>query len=203
MAMEQKKNQTERSGNRDTSTIFTERVGDVSIRMMLDIRNRKLKDPKDDSFPLCLRFVLGGQRYHYKLGEQFTEEELKAIRLSTGFGEKMEEGKETRFQTKMRLNSTFMQYVQTVRTLNDTGSLTLDRIKTALTGRSSESSLVEFWNSIVERKRAAGQIGTANSYLNALKSFVEHTKFTPKDGFNVDSTVVNKWIDGMTKKLVR
>ena len=189
-----------KNGYHDSSALFSERVGDVSIRLMLDIRNRKLKNPQDDAFPLCIRFVMDGKRTYYRLGEQFTEEELKAIRLSTGHGEKIVEGKETRFQTKMRLNSVFMTHVQMVRKLDDTGTLTLPRIMTALTGKSSNSSLVEFWQNIINYKREHGQASTALSYMNALKSFVEHTKFKAKDGFNVDSTTVRKWHNGLLKK---
>ena len=66
--------------NNESSAIFSERVGDVSIRMMFDIRNRKKKD--NDKFPLCIRFVLNGSRTYYRLGESYSEEVLKAIRLS-------------------------------------------------------------------------------------------------------------------------
>lgn len=188
------------SANAESSAIFSEKVGDVSIRMMLDIRNRKQKDPDDIEFPLCIRFVLDGKRSYYRLGESFTEEELKAIRLSSGFGEKTTAGKETRFQTKMRLNSTFMQYVATVRGLAETGPLTLSRIITALTGKSDVSSIIDVWENYLKEKIEMGKVGTAHTHDTALKSFIEITKFKKSDGFAVDSDLVRKWGEGMKKK---
>lgn len=182
----------------ESSVIFSERVGDVSIRMMLDIRNRKKKD--DDRFPLCIRFVLNGSRSYYRLGEGYSEDELKAIRLSTGFGEKIVDGTETRFQTKMRLNSTFMQYVETVRNLAETGQLTLSRIITALTGKSDESSLIAVWENYIAEKKRIGKVGTADTHIMSLKSFMEITGFKKKDGFTVDSQLVRKWEEGMKRK---
>jgi len=188
------------STNAESSAIFSEKVGDVSIRMMLDIRNRKQKEPDDMEFPLCIRFVLDGKRSYYRLGESYTEEELKAIRLSSGFGEKGVAGKETRFQTKMRLNSTFMQYVAIVRNLAETGPLTLSRITTALTGKSDVSSLIDVWENYIKEKIEMGKVGTADTHRNALRSFVEITKFKKKDGFAVDADLVRKWGAGMKKR---
>lgn len=184
--------------NNESSAIFSERVGDVSIRMMLDIRNRKKKD--NDKFPLCIRFVLNGSRTYYRLGESYSEEELKAIRLSTGFGEKIINGTETRFQTKMRLNSTFMQYVETVRNLAETGQLSLSRIMTALTGKSDVSSFIDVWENYIAEKKRIGKIGTADSHLMSLKSFMSITGFKKTDGFAVDANLVRKWEEGMKKK---
>ena len=197
-----KKNQNagKEVGNRDSSAIFSERVGDVYIRMMLDIRNRAKNYTEHTPIPLCIRFVLDGKRAYYRLGEQYTEDELVAIRLSTGHGEKIVEGKETRFQTKMRLNSMFMQYVQMVQNLDNTGALTLERIMTALTGKSHESSLVEFWQHIIDYKMEHGQAGTGKNYQHALNSFKEHLKYTPKNGFSIDHTVVRKWETALRNK---
>lgn len=180
--------------------MFSERVGDVSIRMMLDIRNRFKKEVGDDMFPLCIRFVLNGKRSYYRLGESFSEKEIMYIRLSTGYGEKVVNGKETRFQTKMRLNSVFMKYVQVVRQLSETGQLTLPRIMTALTGKSDVSSLLDVWEAYIADKIANGKVGTSDTYRAALHSFVHITKFKKSDGFSIDSNLVRKWEDGMRKK---
>jgi len=186
--------------NNESSEIFRERIGDVSIRMMLDIRNRNKKESGDDTFPLCIRFVLNGKRSYYRLGESFSEKELRAIRLSTGYGEKSVDGKETRFQIKMRLNSTFMKYVETVRQLSETGQLSLSRIMTALTGKSDVSSLIDVWEGYIENKVKIGKIGTADNYRNALRSFLKITNFKKTDGFAIDSNLVRKWDEGMRKR---
>lgn len=185
--------------NNESSAIFSERIGNVSIKMMLDIRNRKERWEATPAFPLCIRFVQDGKRLYYRLGEQYTEKELKSIRLSTGFGEQHEDGKETRFQTKMRLNSTFMQYVGTVQDLSVTGKLTLERINTALTGKSKDKSLIGVWEEIIQSKLDAGKIGTASSYSTALHSFRKITKFSSSNGFTIDSAIVRKWQKGMEK----
>lgn len=189
-----------RKTNSESSALFSERVGDVSIRMMLDIRNRKDKDSEDESLPLCIRFVLNGKRSHYRLGENFSEREMRTIRLSTGYGEKSVDGKETRFQTKMRLNSSFMKYVETVRQLSETGQLSLARIMTALTGKSDVSSLIDVWEGYIAEKISIGKVGTADNYRNSLRSFESITNFKKSDGFSIDSSIVRKWEDGMRKR---
>lgn len=186
--------------NNESSVIFSERIGNVSIKMMLDIRNRKDKDDAHPSFPLCIRFVQDGKRLYYRLGEQYTEKELKAIRLSTGFGEQHDDNHETRFQTKMRLNSTFMQYVGIVQDLSGTGKLTLNRISTILTSKSKDKSLIGIWEGIIQEKLDAGKVGTANSYTTALHSFKKLTKFSSSDGFAIDASIVRKWQKGMERK---
>lgn len=188
------------TSNSESSVIFSERIGNVSVRMMLDIRNRIMRKETNPSFPLCIRFVQDGKRLYYRLGEEYTEKELKAIRLSTGFGDQHEEGRETRFETKMRLNSTFMQFVSTVRDLSETGKLTLDRISTALTGKSKDKSLIGAWEAIIQDKIDAGKVGTADSYKTALHSFKKITHFSSSDGFAIDASIVRKWQRGMEKK---
>lgn len=78
--------------NKQPSALFSERVGKISIRMMLDIRNRKTMIGDDPVLPLCIRFVQDGKRLYHRLGEQYTEKELKAIKLSTGYGIQREDG---------------------------------------------------------------------------------------------------------------
>lgn len=185
--------------NNESSVIFSERIGNVSIKMMLDIRNRKDKTEAMPVFPLCIRFVQDGKRLYYRLGEQYSEKELKAIRLSSGFGEQHEEGKETRFQIKMRLNSTFMQYVDVVQNLSVTGKLTLERINTSLTGKCKDKSLIGVWEEIIQSKLDAGKVGTASSYSTSLRSFKKITKFSSSKGFAIDSATVRKWQKGMEK----
>ena len=186
--------------NKQPSALFSERVGKISIRMMLDIRNRKTMIGDDPVLPLCIRFVQDGKRLYHRLGEQYTEKELNAIKLSTGYGMQREEGKETRFQTKMRLNSIFTEYVTLVQDLSNTGLLTIDRIETALTGKSKDRSLIGIWEAMIQERLDAGKVGTANSYATALHSFIKFTHFTSKDGFAIDANVVRKWQKGMEKK---
>jgi hypothetical protein len=66
--------------------------------------------------------------------------------------------------------------------LNETGALTLDRIKTALTGRCESTSFIATWEEVVQEKREMDKVGTANNYELALKNFKRHTGVDYVDG---------------------
>lgn len=79
----------------------------------------------------------------------------------------------------------------------ETGPLTIDRIKTALTGRSESSFFIGVWEEIIAEKRKAGKAGTADCYEGVLKSFREITGFGHQDGFAIDTPLINRWVEGM------
>ena len=181
----------------ENPTLFEERVGVCSITMCLDKRHPK--GDEDESFPLCVRFTILRSRYYHSLGEKCTASLLAKIASSTGQGER-KFGKETNYERQNRLLDVFNSFVNTVVELNQTGPLTLDRIKTALTGRCQSTSFISVWEEIIAEKRKAGKAGTADSYESVLNSFKRFTGFDYKDGFAIDSSLIKKWVDGMNEK---
>ena len=188
-----------KSTNRDkgTSLLFEERVGTCNIAMCLDKRNPARAEK--DSYPLSVRFTIYDSRYYYRLGEKYTPSELAKISKSVANREK-HTGDETSFECKVRLQEVFTSMVRTVTSVNETGMLTLDRIKTALTGRCESNSFVSVWENIIDAKRQGDKAGTAEVYETALRCFKEITKVSYSDGFTIDAAVIQKWVDGMTEK---
>ena len=151
-----------------TYTLFEERVGICYISLGLDTRHPK--GEKDEAFPLCARFTILRSRYYYNLGEKCSSSQLAKVAKATGQGERRV-GIETNYERQTRLLEVFNNFVVTVVNLNETGPLTIDRIKTALTGRSESSSFIGVWEEIIAEKRKAGKAGTADCYEGVLKSF--------------------------------
>lgn len=83
--------------------------------------------------------------------------------------------------------------------LNKTQSLTIDAIRTYLTGEQQygevSMSFVGMWENIINRMKIEGRVGTAENYQWALNSF---NRIVGKvAGFKVDKNVIAKWDDGM------
>lgn len=176
----------------EKSMLFSERVGICSITLGLDKRH----EPVNDAFPLCMRFAITGKLYYFFVGEKCTVAELAKVAKANGHGEQKKDN-ESNFERQVRLQQMFASYVQMVEMLNQTGALTIDRIKTALTGRCSSTSFISVWETVIQEKIDAGKAGTAHSYTNALKCFKELTGYSYKDGFTLDATMVNKWAESM------
>lgn len=181
----------------ENPTLFEERVGVCSISMCLDKRHPR--GEKDEYFPLCVRFTILRTRYYHSLGEKCSASLLAKIASSTGQGER-KLGIETNYERQSRLLEVFNSFVNIVVDLNQTGPLTLDRIKTALTGRCQATSFISVWEQIISEKREAGKAGTADSYEGVLNCFKRITGFDYKDGFAVDSFLIKKWVDGMEER---
>ena len=151
---------------------------------------------------MCIRFTIYDSRYYYRLGERCTQAELDKLSKSQGNREKRV-GTETTFERKIRLQEVFTSMVNVVTTVNERGMLTLDRIKIALTGRCETASFLSVWEEIINEKRSIGKAGTAENYENAYRCFTSITGFSYADGFAVDSTLINKWIDGMVERNIK
>ena len=185
--------------NKETeiSILFEERVGTCNIAMCLDKRNPARAEK--DSYPLAVRFTIYDSRYYYRLGEKYTATELAKIRKSVANREKSY-GNETSFESKVRLQEVFTSMIRTVTNVNETGILTLERIKTALTGRCENNSFISVWEGIINIKRQDDKAGTAEVYETALKNFKEITKVSYSDGFSIDVAVIQKWVEGMNDR---
>ena len=142
-----------------TNKLFSTKVGVCNISMILDVRHSK----GDGEYPLCLCFSIDRKRYYYPLGESYSHEGLARISNATGQGE--HKGiNETNFERKQRLSNTFSNYITLIEELDETGVLTLDRIKTMLTGKTKSCSFVDEWEKVIEELLRTGRAGTADNY---------------------------------------
>ena len=180
---------------RIASKLFSARVGMCSISMMLDVRHSKDKN----DHPLSLCFSINRKRVYHSLGERYTHEELARILNATGQGERKGEC-ETNFEKKQRLAGVFDTYVKTIQELNETEALTLDRISTALTGRTKSSSFIEEWEKVIDDLKQKGKVGTSTSYRCGLRCFLRLSGFTRFEGFTLSKEVIDRWIVAMTEK---
>lgn len=184
-----------KKSSNEASILFEERVGICYIAMCLDKRNpaRIVKS----EYPLCMRFTIQRTRYYHSIGEKCTPKELARVAVATGQGER-KTSEETFYERQTRLQEVFVSFVKTVVNINETGPLTIDRIKTALTGRCESTSFIGVWEEIIAEKRKIGKAGTGDAYRSALNSFKELTGFSYADGFAVDTALVNRWVDALT-----
>ena len=178
-----------------TNKLFSTKVGVCNISMILDVRHSK----GDGEYPLCLCFSIDRKRYYYPLGESYSHEGLARILNATGQGE--HKGiNETNFGRKQRLSNTFSNYITLIEELDETGVLTLDRIKTMLTGKTKSCSFVDEWEKVIEELLRTGRAGTADNYRSALRCFLSLSGFTRFEGFAITKEVIDKWIKAMKER---
>ena len=181
--------------DRIAGKLFRTRVGMCSISMLLDVRH----PDGGAEYPLCICFSINRKRIYHSLGEHYSHEELTKMMSATGQGE--HRGLvETNFERKQRLSNTFSTYVTMVEELHQTGILTLERIKTMLTGRNKSNSFVEEWENTIEEIVHDGKAGTADSYKSAYRCFVSLSGFTRFEGFAISKEIIDRWIAAMKDK---
>ena len=181
--------------DKTTNKLFGAKVGMCNISLLLDVRH-----PNGGAeFPLCICFSLNRKRIYHFLGEHYSREELEKTQSATGQGERRGL-QETNFERKQRLSDTFTSYVSMVEELHETGALTLDRIKTMLTGRSKSGSFVEEWENTLEELIRDGKAGTSDSYRSAYRCFVSLSGFTRFEGFAISKETIDRWMSAMKDK---
>lgn len=175
--------------------LFSTKVGVCNISMILDVRHSK----GIGEYPLCLCFSINRKRYYYPLGESYSHESLTKILNATGQGEHKGVN-ETNFERKQRLSNTFSNYITLIEELNATGVLTLEKIKTMLTGKAKSCSFVEEWEKVIEEILRKGRAGTADNYRSALRCFLNLSNFTRFEGFAITKEVIDRWIMAMKER---
>jgi len=184
-------NLQEKSAN--LPVLCRERIGICTIALTL---SSKRGSAPDRSLPVCLRFTLNGARFYFPLGDSWTREEFQAIcearkglrRHSTFTRNDLYCAKQEEYRQQ------FAGYVSRIRDLSLQTTLSLDKIASCLTGKSRDgASFLSEWERILGKR----SIGTSESYRYALRSFVELTGFTHKDGFLVNAALLSRWIREM------
>ncbi len=200
-----------------------EKIGECVISVALDKRHPILGEVV--KYPLCVRFCIDRKYYFHPVGESLTEEDYrKILNVSTGIGRI---GKpDSPSMRHKEWENTMKKYCERVAELDESTTLTLDKIKTLLTGRCNENSFIGVWAEVAKSKK----IGTGDSYASALRSFVrclgllksEYSKIQrtgenggaakidewlekygnndaiSKLGFSVDAAKIHRWVEKLT-----
>ena len=165
-------------------------VDNCWITLVLDKRTNKTTD----EYPMCICFTIERKRYYHKVpGMKYQKEKYfnEVCRVTSSRSSLMVVYKEWQ--------NILEGYREKLAKLNKTQSLTIDVIRTYFTGEGLNSELsksfVGVWDSIIQRMKKEGRVGTAENYQWALNSFQKLVGHV--NGFKVDKNVISKWNDAM------
>ena len=161
------------------------KVGNCFISLTLDTRRECDGKP----MPAAIRFTIDRDRYYLRLPDKFTREQYEEVCKSTGKGRvaASQVDKERPYDIKVRLLADFEDYLQQVVSLSKTTRLSINTIKTMITGKSSTESFIKVWETVARQK----PLGTCANYLVARNSFLKHIGNRP--GFNITIEDIRMW----------
>ena len=166
------------------------KVANCTIKLKLDVRHEQ----SDEFCPISLYFFLDGSRWYYPVGDRMTREEFYIVSHATGKGRiAMNSQGERPYDIKLRLDELFDSYFAKLQQLHKRGRLTMNAIKTMITGgvTNDGQDFISVWDAELQKKT----VGTRNNYMNARNSFVKY--MGEVRGFNVTMAEVQKWHDKM------
>lgn len=172
----------------NTST-FTERERNCTFSVVLDKRTRR-KDAV--SYPLAIRFTVDRKSIYFPIGNSYSEKDFSEI-CSVGKSKSAKYDEQQEWRRKMET------YKRLLVNLNKGQQLSLDLIKTAISGESTDDgvSFISIWKDTIKSLTDNGRFTTAESYDCALKSFEKVLWKEPVQGFHIDKLVLEKWSNGM------
>ncbi len=168
---------------------FNKQIGSCYVAFVPDTRR-----VDGDEYVLSIRYTISRKRYYHRLGEKTTLEEFEAVIGTDSNRGRMSGAKKGRKETRDRWLACFNEYVSRLGELAAATPLSLDVIKTSLTGRSATANFLTLWREVIESKKH----GTAASYEIAMKSFMRLAGFNESDGFNVTKDTIHKWVQRLT-----
>lgn len=165
-------------------------VDNCWIKLVLDKRTNKATD----EYPVAICFTIERKRYYFKLASIAYQKEKYFNEVCS-----VTNSRSLLMPVYKEWEKLLDGYREKVVKLNKTQSLTIDAIRTYLTGEQQYGevcmSFVGVWENIINRMKIEGRVGTAENYQWALNSF---NRIVGKvAGFKVDKNVIAKWDDGM------
>lgn len=174
------------------TTYKSARFGICTYALILDKRH-----PKKDrnTFPVAMRYTIDRKSWYNFVASEFTKEDFSKICTLSAKAVRSE-----LYDKKVEFDAVFERQVELIERLGN--SLTLDRIKTAITGvdTSKEASFFGVWQDRINffRTNNSGeQYTTAESYECAMKSFQKILWDRPITGFKVGKEDIEYWSNGM------
>lgn len=165
-------------------------VDNCWIKLVLDKRTNKATD----EYPVAICFTIERKRYYFKLTSIAYQKEKYFNEVCS-----VTNSRSLLMPVYKEWEKILDGYREKVVKLNKTQSLTIDAIRTYLTGEQQYGevgmSFVGVWENTINRMKIEGRVGTAENYQWALNSF---NRIVGKVvGFKVDKNVIAKWDDGM------
>jgi len=174
------------------TTYKSARFGNCTYALILDKRHPK-KDK--NTFPVAMRYTIDRKSWYNFVAGEFTEEDFaKVCNLSA------KAVRSELYDKKIEFDAIFEKQVELIERLGN--SLTLDRIKAAITGvdTSKDASFFSVWQDRINFFRTNNngeQYTTAESYECAMKSFQKILWDRPITGFKVGKEDIEYWSNGM------
>ena len=174
------------------TTYKSARFGNCTYALILDKRHPK-KDK--NTFPVVIRYTIDRKSWYNFVAGEFTEEDFAKV---CNFSAKAVRSE--LYDKKIEFEAIFEKQVEMIERLGN--SLTLDRIKAAITGvdTSKEASFFSVWQDRINFFRTNNngeQYTTAESYECAKKSFQKNLGARPITGFKVGREDIEYWSNGM------
>ena len=174
------------------TTYKSARFGNCTYALILDKRHPK-KDK--NTFPVVMRYTIDRKSWYNFVAGEFTEEDFaKVCNLSA------KAVRSELYEKKLEFDAIFEAQVELIERLGN--SLTLDKIKAAITGvdTSKEASFFSVWQDRINFFRTNNngeQYTTAESYECAMKSIQKILWDRPITGFKVGKEDFEYWSNGM------
>ena len=174
------------------TTYKSARFGNCTYALILDKRHPK-KDK--NTFPVVMRYTIDRKSWYNFVAGEFTEEDFaKVCNLSA------KAVRSELYEKQLEFDAIFEAQVELIERLGN--SLTLDKIKAAITGvdTSKEASFFSVWQDRINFFRTNNngeQYTTAESYECAMKSFQKILWDRPITGFKVGKEDFEYWSNGM------
>ena len=174
------------------TTYKSARFGNCTYALILDKRHPK-KDK--NAFPVVMRYTIDRKSWYNFVAGEFTEEDFaKVCNLSA------KAVRSELYEKKLEFDAIFEAQVELIERLGN--SLTLDKIKAAITGvdTSKDASFFSVWQDRINFFRTNNngeQYTTAESYECAMKSFQKILWDRPITGFKVGKEDIEYWSNGM------
>ena len=151
-----------------------------------------------DMCPLSIRFRFSQKEmWYFHIGEMMSVEDFNRI-MSANYvkGQQGRQGKDA--ETHHKWEKLFDGYAERVNALSARVALTMNNVKTLLTGKSETSNFLSVWEEIINERKP----GTAESYKTAMKNFCKCFGLIGDKkndfGFAIDASMIHQWVQKMT-----
>lgn len=171
------------------TSFMTGRERNCTYSIVLDKRSNRTRT---NEFPLSVRFTIDKKSIYIPIGRSYTPQYFSDVTNA-------KKSRSVKYTDQQHWAVIIDKYKTILAGLSRGHDLTLEQIKTSISGKSNsdELSFIGIWEKIIERLTNEGRFTTAESYTCALRSFRKILWNTPVDGFKINSEILQKWSDGM------
>ena len=171
------------------TSFMTGRERNCTYSIVLDKRSNRTRT---EEYPLSVRFTIDKKSIYLPIGGSYTPQYFSDVTNA-------KKSRSAKYSDQQHWSEIIDKYKTILSGLNRGHDLTLEQIKTSISGKSDneELSFLGIWEKIIERMTKEGRFTTAESYTCALRSFRKILWNTSVDGFKINAEILQKWSDGM------